>query len=376
MVEAEPQVEAAEAAEEPVAEKEAEAEAEAKEEAPAPAKATPVKANTTTPGRRSTREVKKVEVFTIEKKEVEDAELKVPEGSGEKLGKIENVEQRLGMTKAMDPLLKKIHTLLYPGQKSIKKNIKAHIRLFNGFSEADKEQSKLAAQEKLNTFEVAKVLKPMALFFDVERSGTKEQLVSNILDFLCEPASSGNVFAKKKGAAKKRKAKSSKKKKKVVREKKAMSGYMYFCQMKRDKAKKKNPDAGFAEMARILSGLWKKVDDDEKAEWKQKALDAFEAEGGSKKSKPAKKKRKKEASEEEESEEEEEEESDSDDDAPLAQGLNAELKTRIKAIIAAADLTELSQKKIREQLVEEFGEASIMSKKKDIKEFVNEVLQG
>jgi protein DEK len=219
------------------------------EEAPkkvAAEKATPKKsvAPPAEGGRRSAREKTEVKVFTIEVAEKEDKDLEIAEGLGEELGNIENVEHRLGAIKSADPFLKQVHRLLFPGQRGVKKDIKAHIRKFKGFAEGD-DEAKTKAQEYLETLESGKALKPMCQFFDLNMTGKKEELVERIMDFIVSPESSGGAYktARKAGGAK-RKA-PSKKSKKETKEKvaKPLSGYFFYCGQIRAATKKKHPDA-------------------------------------------------------------------------------------------------------------------------------------
>jgi hypothetical protein len=119
------------------------------------------------------------------------------------------------------------------------------------------------------------------------------------------------------------------------------------------------------ELAKIMGGLWGDLDDDEKAEWKQKSINDFDAGGGkkaAKASKPAKKKAKKAKSEEE----------DSDSDAPLgAPVLSEDIKSRIKEILEGADLSQLSVKKVRAQLAETYDAKIVSANKEEIKAFIN-----
>mmetsp|Transcript_8785 Transcript_8785/g.13166 ORF Transcript_8785/g.13166 Transcript_8785/m.13166 type:complete len:825 (+) Transcript_8785:209-2683(+) len=97
--------------------------------------------------------------------------------------------------------------------------------------------------------------------------------------------------AEKTGSAKKKKAKKSKdvdveeaspKKRKAVGGKKkkkkdpnapknAKSAYMYFSSAKRDEIKAANPDATFGQIGKLLGEEWKKISDDDKVEFEEKA---------------------------------------------------------------------------------------------------------
>jgi len=97
--------------------------------------------------------------------------------------------------------------------------------------------------------------------------------------------------AEKTGSAKKKKSKKSKdvddeeaspKKRKAVGGKKkkkkdpnapknAKSAYMYFSSAKRDEIKAANPDATFGQIGKLLGEEWKKISDDDKVEFEEKA---------------------------------------------------------------------------------------------------------
>lgn len=173
-----------------------------------------------TPSERSsrpTRDRKSVTMYVPEVKEVEDKPLVVPQGAGKPLGEIVNVKKRLESYKLNDPFLKKVHALLYPGQRNLKKNLKKNIGLFKGFGEDGLDEARTAASERLEKFEVAKGLKPMCMLFDVDARGTKEQLIDRIVDYLCKPEESGKDYQTKKGAKRKTSTKKTSTKKKKIK---------------------------------------------------------------------------------------------------------------------------------------------------------------
>ncbi|KAE8672418.1 FACT complex subunit SSRP1 [Hibiscus syriacus] len=53
--------------------------------------------------------------------------------------------------------------------------------------------------------------------------------------------------------------------------KRAMSGFMFFCQVERENLKKSNPGASFTEVSRILGEKWKKLSEEEKEPYEAKA---------------------------------------------------------------------------------------------------------
>lgn len=62
----------------------------------------------------------------------------VPEGSGKALGDIDNVAEAIDALKAVDPTLKRLHSLFF-GQIGTKHVVKKNLRKFCGIAEADAE---------------------------------------------------------------------------------------------------------------------------------------------------------------------------------------------------------------------------------------------
>jgi hypothetical protein len=69
-----------------------------------------------------------------------------------------------------------------------------------------------------------------------------------------------------------------------------------------------------------------------------------------------------------------EEEEDSDSDTPLAAppALSEDLKRRIKEVLEGAELTQLSVKKVRNQLAETFDAKVVSAAKEEIKAFISD----
>merc|ERR1712130_421703 len=133
----------------------------------------------------------------------EDIELNVPDGAGVPLGDIPNVNQMIGMTKAAEPFLRKLHLIVYHGQRSTKNSRKKNLRKFKGFDKKeDKEDLSEEVHVKFMKCEV-KLLKMIADLLDVDKSGTKDEIGSRLVEFLWNPQPSGNPF-KKPGKRKKK----------------------------------------------------------------------------------------------------------------------------------------------------------------------------
>jgi high mobility group protein B2 len=349
--------------EEAPAQEEAEAEAPSSPKAASPKKKKAAKKPATpSTSTRPTRERKAVKQFSVEHAEKVEIPLCVPEGTGEALGEIENVERRLGMTKSNSAsgLLKKLHALVYPGQKNNMKVVKVNLRKFKGIPSADRAAFKTTLQPKLDKFTMP-FLKEMAQLLDVATSGSKADHTAAITEFLVHPAASGNEFQKKRGAkgTAKRKRSTKKKVKKKKGPKRPPSSFILYCQDERPKLKVANPGMGVGPLAKLMGVSWNALGEKKKQKYVDKAA-KLKAAADAKAGKTKKKSKKKEEteSEEEETEEEEDDES-SDDDEPLVKKPKVDnlpaMKAKIAELLKVADLTQLTVKKIRKQLVAEFG---------------------
>ena len=85
---------------------------------------------------RAKREQKPVERLTAAADEKEDKALEIPQGSGSRLGDLDNVEFRIGKTLATSDELKNLHRFCY-GKPGAKATIKKNLRSFSGFVFAD-----------------------------------------------------------------------------------------------------------------------------------------------------------------------------------------------------------------------------------------------
>merc|ERR1712165_496419 len=79
---------------------------------------------------------KSVKQFVFEERD-DDKELEVPDGIGTPLGDIPNVVDGIPAVKLGDPLLRKFHNLIYPGQRCKKNKIKKNLRQFKGFDRSE-----------------------------------------------------------------------------------------------------------------------------------------------------------------------------------------------------------------------------------------------
>ena len=116
---------------------------------------------------RGKRERKTVEVFkAAEIKQTE--ELVVPEGSGEKLGDIENVKLKIEKFSGSSEELKTLHRLCYgrPGKQTV---IKKFLRDFCGFAKDTDLEKKTEQISKLES----KMIKTLLVTCDIPTTGTK-----------------------------------------------------------------------------------------------------------------------------------------------------------------------------------------------------------
>lgn len=109
--------------------------------------------------------------------------------------------------------------------------------------------------------------------FGVERSGSREELCTRLVDYLAHPMvvkSGSKVQAKKRT---KSASSSSKRTKRTKKEKvkRAPSAYLLFSAAHRDAVKAENPEASFTDMGKLLGELWRSQSDEVKAEWQAKA---------------------------------------------------------------------------------------------------------
>lgn len=105
------------------------------------------------------------------------------------MGNIPRIDASISRFKSDD--LKLLHRILYktPGKATM---IKKNIKKFNGFDfkkDSDEYTKKIANMHK---FEV-KQLKSICEMLELQKTGTKDDLIEKILDFLIEPKDSGKT---------------------------------------------------------------------------------------------------------------------------------------------------------------------------------------
>ena len=121
---------------------------------------------------RPKREQKVVQAFApAEIKVTED--LVVPQGSGEKLGDIENVKIKIEKFNGASEELKTLHRLCY-GRVGKQTTIKKFLRDFSGFASGEDMEKKEAVIFKLD----GKMIKTLLTTCDLSTSGTKKENAS------------------------------------------------------------------------------------------------------------------------------------------------------------------------------------------------------
>lgn len=115
------------------------------------------------------------------------AKVDIPTGSGTPLGEIPRIDASISRFRNED--LRLLHRLLFktPGKTTV---IKRNVKKFNGFDfkkDSDEYAKKIAAAHK---FEV-KQLKSICEMLDLEKKGSKDEIIERIVEFLIEPKDSG-----------------------------------------------------------------------------------------------------------------------------------------------------------------------------------------
>jgi len=221
-----------------------------------------------------------------------------------------------------------------------------------------------------------KDLKPICHVLDLERSGTRDELIESIVDFLMEPKASGKAYKKdvaSSGSKKKgQKRKASSKKKDKEKSPRAPSGYMTFVKEKRSSVVAKHPEATFGEVGKLLGKKWGKLSDTEKAEWTEKGRKL----GPSKKAKKEKKKKtSSKKSKKEESSSSEASGSESSSEEEEEEALSEGIRAAIKKIIAGG-AEQLTIRQVKEQLKKDNFADEVEKKGAEIKKFVHKCVES
>ncbi|GBN17024.1 Protein DEK [Araneus ventricosus] len=327
-------------------------------------------------GCRARKQVERLEVSFSAPKEKQEFQ----EGKGQKLGDCPRIDYQIQKSAIED--LKPLHRILF-GRVGAASQVKKSIRKFSGFpfvKNSPEFDRKKATTEKLTNA----VLKRICEVLDLERGGTKEDIVMRILDFLLEPKDSGKKVPTKKKAGKEKK-KSSEKKPKNNKKLKA----------KKEVVSDENDSAN--ESASEASEKEEANDDDEEEEDEDNEDESdYDTKKKSKTAKgkktPAKtttkKSEKKEKAKKEEKKgpakgtkrkrDEDEDESGSSEDEPIAKKnkmpSDEEIKKLVKRILDAADLQEITMKKVIKQVADAYPDCDLSHKKAFIKTTIKSVI--
>eukprot|EP00899_Mesostigma_viride_P021596 jgi/Mesvir1/29438/Mv23020-RA.1 len=138
---------------------------------------------------RPSRARKQPQVLTYEAPDDDHAPIEIPKGAGTQLRDIPNVEYRLKKVNRKDKILKDLHRVLFkrPGKET---TVKQNIGSFSGFVYENKDKDQAAVRQKLMGFQTGP-LGEMLEFFDLHKSGTKEERVDRLIEFFEKPADQG-----------------------------------------------------------------------------------------------------------------------------------------------------------------------------------------
>ncbi|XP_048407721.1 protein DEK-like isoform X2 [Stegostoma tigrinum] len=318
------------------------------------------------------REKKKVERLTLQVTPSAKDTFSIPEGRGTKLGEIERIQYFMGKTKAED--LKSLHKILYNRPGSLA-TLKRNIRLFTGFSFESGSEEHKKKEEVLKKNPIS-VLKVICTVLDLERKGTKDEIVSKILNFLMKPKASGKSLPKpkkkrQKGGKKEHSSSGSKKKSKAATLEEILTDESSSEEEKKEKEKYSDESDAEEEVEPP-----KKVSKKEKSTSKTvpkgkkkqntKATNVKKADSSTAKKTPAPAKK-------------ESESEDSSDDEPLIKKLkkpptDEELKETVMKLLVDANLEEVTMKQICKKVFASYPDYDLSDKKDFVKNTVKELI--
>ncbi|XP_048462644.1 protein DEK isoform X1 [Rhincodon typus] len=335
------------------------------------------------------REKKKVERLTLQVTPSAKDTFSIPEGRGTKLGEIERIQYFMGKTKAED--LKSLHKILYNRPGSLA-TLKRNIRLFTGFSFESGSEEHKKKEEVLKKNPIS-VLKVICTVLDLERKGTKDEIVSKILNFLMKPKASGKSLPKpkkkrQKGGKKEHSSSGSKKKSKAATLEEILTDESSTEEEKKEK-EKYSDESDAEEEVEPPKKASKKEKSTSKAVPKgkkgqnTKATNVKKADSSTAKKTPAPAKKdmgsgvKKVASIGRLAEKSDSE--DSSDDEPLIKKLkkpptDEELKETVMKLLVDANLEEVTMKQICKKVFASYPDYDLSDKKDFVKNTVKELI--
>ncbi|XP_054273897.1 protein DEK-like isoform X1 [Macrosteles quadrilineatus] len=343
------------------------------------------------------RRSKVVERFKPIEPEEESKEVKIPEGKGKVLGEIERIEFNIQRAKPED--LKLLHRLCFgkPGKAAA---VKKTLKKFNGFEyNVDSEEFKKKKEFVDKSFKKVTVvhLKNVCNILDIERSGSKDELIERILKFITCPVDSGKKLpgggrSKRKGASNKNYEEgeeSHKSRKKSTKAKKKED--------ESEESEKEDEDDEEEEEEKEKDLVEKKdqkkkIETDEESD-EEKEEEEEKPKKGAKKGKkafdtadkkaPPKKRAaaKKAAEKKSDSEAEADGDDDSEDDEPLAKKSKApptdeEIKTYVKSLLEGANLELITMKKVCQDVYAHYPDFDLAHKKDFIKTTVKNLISS
>jgi HMG (high mobility group) box len=238
--------------------------------------------------------------------------------------------KQLDKHKGDDDVVKDLHQLMYgiPGKKL---ETKKNIRQFSGFPAGVNKDEKISKMTENKKKWTVSILKTSMELFGLEKSGTREELIARLIDYLMKPKEiKGEASAKSKPksrrsstgstAGKKRRKGKKSKKGDEKKPKRAPSAFLLYSNSVRAEVKEANPELSFTDIAKAIGAKWKELSEEEKKKWNDMATEkggkagADEAAGDEEEAEEEEEEGDDEDEEEEDEEEEEEEEETDDDD--------------------------------------------------------------
>jgi HMG (high mobility group) box len=231
--------------------------------------------------------------------------------------------KQLDKHKGDDDVVKDLHQLMYgiPGKKL---ETKKNIRQFSGFPAGVNKDEKISKMTENKKKWTVGILKTCMELFGLEKSGTREELIVKLIDYLMKPKEiKGEDSAKSKSsrrsstgstAGKKRKKGKKSKKSGEKKPKRAPSGFLLYSNSVRAEVKEANPELSFTDIAKAIGAKWKELSEEERKKWVDTAAEKGGKADGADEAAGDEDEDEEEEEEDQEDEEEEEAETDDDDD--------------------------------------------------------------
>jgi hypothetical protein len=166
------------------------------------------------------------------------------------------------LNKIDDETIKVLHHFLF-GMTVKKEVLKRNIKKFSGFAiEASKPRKIETLEEKRAVWTIAR-LRSVLFLCGLEKSGTREELVVRLVDFMCFP-----VAIKRKAPVDRKRKKQPvgkvTKQTKIKKRRCSVYSYSLFVQAVTADIKAANPEAKFADVSRLIAARWKGISVEEK----------------------------------------------------------------------------------------------------------------